>query len=35
MSKLVVLTGVTGFIAKRIAFDLLEAGYSVRGTLRS
>ncbi len=35
MSKLVVLTGVTGFIAKRIAFDLLEAGYSVRGSLRS
>jgi dihydroflavonol-4-reductase len=35
MSKLVVLTGITGFIAKRIAFDLLEAGYSVRGSLRS
>jgi dihydroflavonol-4-reductase len=35
MSRLVVLTGVTGFIAKRIAFDLLEAGYSVRGSMRS
>ncbi|KPQ16374.1 MAG: dihydroflavonol-4-reductase [Rhodobacteraceae bacterium HLUCCO18] len=35
MSKRVVLTGVTGFIAKRIAFDLLEAGHSVRGSLRS
>jgi dihydroflavonol-4-reductase len=35
MSRLVVLTGITGFIAKRIAFDLLEAGYTVRGTLRS
>lgn len=34
MSRTVVLTGITGFIAKRIAFDLLEAGYRVRGTLR-
>lgn len=34
MPKLVVLTGITGFIAKRIAFDLLEAGYEVRGSLR-
>ncbi|MEL7344343.1 MAG: aldehyde reductase [Pseudomonadota bacterium] len=32
--KTVLLTGVTGFIAKRIAFDLLEDGYNVRGTLR-
>jgi len=31
----VVLTGITGFIAKRIALDLLNAGHSVRGTLRS
>ena len=31
----VVLTGITGFIAKRIAADLLDAGYAVRGTLRS
>ena len=32
---LIVLTGITGFIARRIALDLLEAGYSLRGTLRS
>ncbi len=35
MSKTVVLTGITGFIAKRITLDLLEAGYTVRGSLRS
>lgn len=35
MTQTVVLTGITGFIAKRIALDLLEAGYVVRGTLRS
>lgn len=35
MPKTVVLTGITGFIAKRLAFDLLEAGHDVRGTLRS
>lgn len=29
------LTGVTGFIAKRIALDLLNAGWAVRGSLRS
>jgi dihydroflavonol-4-reductase len=34
MSRPVVLTGITGFIAKRIALDLLEAGHSVRGSLR-
>ena len=31
----VLLTGITGFIAKRIAADLLNAGYPVRGTLRT
>lgn len=31
----VLLTGVTGFIAKRIALDLLNAGYYVRGSMRS
>jgi dihydroflavonol-4-reductase len=35
MPKTVLLTGVTGFIAKRIALDLLEAGHTVRGSLRS
>jgi dihydroflavonol-4-reductase len=35
MPKLVVLTGITGFIAKRIALDLLEAGHAVRGSLRN
>lgn len=32
--ELVLLTGVSGFIAKHIALKLLNAGYSVRGTLR-
>jgi len=31
----ILLTGITGFIAKRIAFDLLAKGYHVRGSLRS
>jgi dihydroflavonol-4-reductase len=31
----VVLTGISGFIAKRIAADLLDAGHAVRGTLRA
>ncbi len=31
----VLLTGVTGFIAKRIAHDLLAKGYHVKGSLRS
>lgn len=35
MSHTVLLTGVTGFIAKRIALDLLNAGHTVRGSLRS
>jgi dihydroflavonol-4-reductase len=35
MPQTVVLTGITGFIAKRIALDLLEAGHTVRGSLRS
>ena len=33
--KTVLLTGVTGFIAKRVALEFLEAGYAVRGSLRS
>jgi dihydroflavonol-4-reductase len=32
---LVLLTGVTGFIARAIARDLLLAGYRVRGSIRS
>ena len=32
--EVVLLTGVTGFIAKHIALRLLNAGYNVRGTLR-
>jgi dihydroflavonol-4-reductase len=35
MPKTVFLTGVTGFIAKRIALDLLQAGHQVTGSLRS
>ncbi|SEW46391.1 dihydroflavonol-4-reductase [Cognatiyoonia koreensis] len=33
--KTILLTGITGFIAKRIAVDLLNAGYFVRGSMRS
>lgn len=35
MAKTILLTGITGFIAKRIAHDLLNKGYNVRGSLRS
>ncbi|MEM1272698.1 MAG: aldehyde reductase [Pseudomonadota bacterium] len=35
MTAPILLTGITGFIAKRIALDLLEAGHAVRGSLRS
>ncbi len=35
MTQTVLLTGITGFIAKRIAYDLLEQGYHVKGSLRS
>lgn len=35
MSNHVFLTGISGFIAKRIALDLLEGGHSVTGSLRN
>ena len=33
--SLVLITGVTGFIASHVALQFLEAGYRVRGTVRS
>ena len=35
MTTRVLLTGISGFIAKHIAVQLLEAGHEVRGTVRS
>ncbi|MEJ6404369.1 NAD-dependent epimerase/dehydratase family protein [Yoonia sp. 2307UL14-13] len=35
MPQTVLLTGATGYIAKHIALQLLNAGYDVRGTVRS
>lgn len=32
---LILVTGVTGYVGKWVALDLLRAGYPVRGTLRS
>ena len=34
MAETILLTGISGFIAKHIALKLLNAGYAVRGTLR-
>ncbi|MDX1735136.1 MAG: aldehyde reductase [Halioglobus sp.] len=34
MQKKVLVTGASGFIAQQIILDLLERGYSVRGTIR-
>ena len=34
-NALVLVTGVSGFIAKHCAVELLNAGYRVRGTIRS
>ncbi|MGB8223231.1 MAG: NAD-dependent epimerase/dehydratase family protein [Polyangiales bacterium] len=34
-NALVLITGVSGFIAKHCAVELLNAGYRVRGTIRS
>lgn len=35
MAETVLLTGISGFIAKRVAERLLAAGYGLRGSLRS
>lgn len=35
MSDLVLITGISGFIAKHVANSLLEAGFQVRGSVRS
>ena len=35
MEKTVLVTGISGFIAKHVAKEFLEAGYKVRGTVRS
>ena len=32
--QLILLTGISGFIAKHCAVEMLRAGYSVRGTVR-
>ena len=34
MAETVLLTGISGFIAKHVALQLLQAGHKVRGTLR-
>ena len=34
MAETVLLTGVSGFVAKHVALKLLNAGYNVRGTVR-
>ncbi len=34
MAEQILLTGITGFIAKHVALKFLNAGYAVRGTLR-
>ncbi len=33
--KLIVVTGITGFIAKHVAAQLLDLGFAVRGTMRN
>lgn len=35
MSEQVLVTGISGFIAKHIALNLLQQGYKVRGTVRA
>ena len=33
--QIVLVSGINGYIASRIGFDLLEKGYTLRGTSRS
>ena len=35
MPRTILVTGATGFIAKHIVLQLLDAGYEVRGAVRS
>ncbi len=35
VARTVVVTGISGFIARHVALALLQAGYAVRGTVRS
>lgn len=35
MAQRILVTGISGFIAKHIALKLLESGYTVRGTVRA
>ena len=34
MAETILLTGISGFIAKHVALKFLAAGYAVRGTVR-
>lgn len=35
MAQRILVTGISGFIAKHVAFQLLQKGYEVRGTIRA
>ena len=35
MSDKVLLTGISGFVAKHVAIELLNSGYDVLGTVRN
>jgi len=35
MSDKVLLTGISGFVAKHVAIELLNSGYEVLGTVRN
>ena len=35
MSEKILLTGISGWIAKHIAIELLNSGYEVLGTIRN